>query len=345
MKDLRLNKEKDLEFFFEKCRKENIYINPNLYINKISENNYGVFTKKDIQKDSRLISVPIDFFLTKKNFLDFLYGKKINFPNVEILESYFSFIPNLDYFEKNHILYINDNELSNIIKLFSENSFLKKDILSKFATFQKLNEIEKYIYLVFRTRSFNWKNESYLIPVMDLVNYTPLSNRLKKNDKEVYFNTNETLKKNNEFFHTYNYEDEISFYFNYSFRFFGYKIVSIPANYFSFKIPLSSNISINEFFWNLSSTKDRISNKEKIIFKDILDTTEFEIAMSQIFQRQIYLKILINVLNGLKNEINLDEVSKTIENTNNCALVLEFAKILKNYHSNVEKLQKKHEQL
>ena len=156
MKDLRLNKEKDLEFFFEKCRKKNIYINPNLYINKISENNYGVFTKKDIQKDSRVISVPIDFFLTEKNFFDFLYGKKINFSNIEILESYFSFIPNLDYFEKNHILYINDNELSNIIKLFSENSFLKKDILSKFATFRKLNEIEKYIYLVFRTRSFNW---------------------------------------------------------------------------------------------------------------------------------------------------------------------------------------------
>lgn len=345
MKDLRLNKTKDVEFFFEKCRKENIYINSNLYINKISENNYGVFTKKNIQKDSRLISIPIDFFLTEKIFYDFLYEKKINFPNTEILESYFSFIPNLDYFEKNHILYIKDNELDNIIKLFSVNSLLKKDIISKFRTFQKLNEIEKYVYLVFRSRSFNSKNESCLIPVMDLVNYRPLSNRLKKNDKEVYFNTNDTLKKNDEFFHTYNYEDEISFYLNYSFRYLDYKIVSIPANYFAFTIPLNLNTSINEFFWNLSKTKNKISNKEKIIFNDVFDTTEFEIEMSQIFPREIYLKILTKVLSGIKNEINLDEVNKIIENGNNCELVVEFAKILKNYHLNLEKLQKKHQQL
>ena len=91
MYDILSENNRDPEKILYICLKNNSYLHKSLIIKKISEENFGFFTKEKIQTNEKLMSIPNKIFISKEIFRNFLMGKECNYFNKELLKTYFNF--------------------------------------------------------------------------------------------------------------------------------------------------------------------------------------------------------------------------------------------------------------
>ena len=120
------NKIINYEILFDLAKQNGIFINQNLFVKKIFENNYGIFTKKDIPNNQKIIVLPKKFLISNNLIKDFILEKKTNYPNIELLNLYFLSLPNFEYFRENNILFANAKDKKQILNFFIDQSPTKK---------------------------------------------------------------------------------------------------------------------------------------------------------------------------------------------------------------------------
>ena len=62
------------ENFFDLAREVGILISKNIIIKETNKDNYGIFAKENIEKDSILINIPRKFYISNKVFINFIYS-------------------------------------------------------------------------------------------------------------------------------------------------------------------------------------------------------------------------------------------------------------------------------
>jgi len=91
MHDILSENNRDPEKILYICLKNNSYLHKSLSVKKISEENFGFFTKEKIQTSEKMMSIPNKIFISKEIFRNFLMGKECNYFNKELLKTYFNF--------------------------------------------------------------------------------------------------------------------------------------------------------------------------------------------------------------------------------------------------------------
>lgn len=325
----------DYDNYLSLAKSLGIHIHENLFINKIEDNNYGIFTKGEIDNKDKIISVPKKFLISQSVIKDFILEKKIEYPNLDFLKLYFSSIPNLEYFKNNHVAFADNDQKNNILNFFIEQSPSRRKIKSFFNYVDKLDLLDKYIFLVFRSRGFNFENIPYLAPVLDMVNYKFGGVRALTDKQEIYFKIKETLKANHQFFQGYEmHSDIIFFYLQFNFIPEKFNLISIPPNFFSMKIPDNNVEQINENYWNINN--GTFSNKSYIVFEDLKLPLDFKLEINKIIKNPSVLKKILNSILGLlKNEINYENLSNFLNKESNEQKVIDFAKVVNLNYINI----------
>ena len=204
----------DCDNFLDLARNQGIYVNENLFLKKIEENNYGVFAREEINNNNKIISIPKKFLISQNLLKNFIQENKIDYPDLDFLKLYFSSFPDFEYLKKSHIALSSDEQKNKILNFFIEQSPTRRKIKSFFDHINQLDNLEKYLFLIFRSRGFILENIAYLAPVLDMVNYKFGEVRAQTDKKEIYFKNNETIKTNNQFFQGYeSHSDIVSFFF------------------------------------------------------------------------------------------------------------------------------------
>ena len=330
----------DYNLFLETARASGIHINKNLFIKKIADNNFGVFSRGEININNKVISIPKKFLISQRVMKDFINKEKIEYPYPNILKLYCSSLPNFEYFMKNHIAFANNEQKKQILNFFIEQSPTRRKIKSFFDYIDKLNSTEKYLFLIFRSRAFNFENSSYLVPVLDMVNYKYGAERALTDKKEIYLKNKKILKINDQFFHGYEiHSDIISFFLQFNFIPENFNLISIPPNFFSMKIPENNDVKINENYWKIKD--GAISNKSYVIFEDLKLPLEFKLETSKIIKNpSAFNKVLNSILGLLKNEINFENLSKFLEKESEDSIIVNFAKVVLMNYSKISDAQK-----
>ena len=76
----------DYNLFLDTARSSGIHINENLFIKKIADENYGVFTSGKINTKNKIISIPKKFLISQSVIKDFINEKEIEYPYPNILK-------------------------------------------------------------------------------------------------------------------------------------------------------------------------------------------------------------------------------------------------------------------
>ena len=333
MYDIFSKKNQDPEKIIYHCLKNNSYLHESLHLKKISNHNFGFFLKEKIQKNIKVMSVPKKLFVSKETFTNYLLSKKFNYIDNELLETFVKFLPKIDYFKDNHILFLSENEKKIALSFFNEGTPLKKEIKKSFDHFDSLNDHDKYIDLIFKSRSFKIDNKKYLLPMLDLVNFEYNSEGTLIEKDNVFFKSNKIIDKNEEFFQKYNTRtNPIFFLINYGF---------FPDKYFSCFIPknfllIPSSKSEKEYLGNdwILDDQNKISNKNNIIFENLNLPEEF-IKLLDIFKSNNKKNYTKEIFSLLANEVNLDNVSKYLESEKKNHLLIMFAKSVNQHHQNI----------
>ena len=322
------NKIIDYDKYFNLAKSLGIYVNENLYIKKISDNNYGVFSKGEINNKDKIISIPKKYLISHSVIKDFILEKKTEYPNLDFLKVYFSSIPNLEYFKNNHIAFADNDQKNKILNFFIEQSPSRRKIKSFFDHVNKLDEIDKYLFLIFRSRAFNFENTPCLAPILDMVNYKFGEVRALTDKQEIYFKNKVSLKANDQFFQGYEvHSDIIFFYLQFNFIPENFNLISIPPNFFSMKIPDGNVQQIKENYWN--NNNGTLSNKSYIIFEDLKLPSDFKLEINKIITNPSVLKKILNSILGLlKNEINYENLNNFLKKESNEQKVIDFAKVV-----------------
>ena len=66
----------DYNLLLDTARSSGIHINKNLFIKKIADGNYGVFTSGEINTKNKIISIPKKFLISQSVIKDFINEKK-----------------------------------------------------------------------------------------------------------------------------------------------------------------------------------------------------------------------------------------------------------------------------
>ena len=330
----------DYNLFFDTARSSGIHINENLFIKKIADENYGVFTSGKIKTNNKIISIPKKFLISQSVIKDFINEKEIEYPYPNILKLYCSSLPNFEYFKKNHIAFANDEQKKQILNFFIEQSPTRRKIKSFFDYIDKLDSTEKYLFLIFRSRAFNFENSSYLVPVLDMVNYKFGEVRALTDKQEIYFKNIEILNPDDQFFQGYEvHSDIISFFLQFNFIPENFNLISIPPNFFSLKIPENIEDKINFNYWNIKN--GIISNKSYIVFEDLKLPLEFKLETSKIIKNSsVFNKVLNSILDLLKNEINIENLSEFLKKESEEYKIVNFAKVVQMNYSKISDAQK-----
>ena len=172
-----------------------------------------------------------------------------------------------------------------------------------FDNFNNLDDIDKYIHLIFKSRAFNYNNISHLCPILDIVNYKYGEKKALFDDESFCCKNENLINCDDEFCHGYeDHSDIINFYINYNFIPSVFNTVSIPSNFFSLNIPSNKKEQIDQKFWNILGNK--ISNKKNIVFENFITPIDFKFQMNSIVSNSIIEKnITKSVLELMKNEI------------------------------------------
>ena len=325
----------DYDNYLSLAKSLGIYIHENLFINKIEDKNYGVFTKGEIDKKDKIISVPKKFLISQSMIKDFILEKKIEYPDLDFLKLYFSSVPDLEYFKNNHIAFVDNDQKNNILNFFIEQSPTRRKIKSFFDHMDKLDILDKYLFLVFRSRGFNFDNTPYLVPILDMVNYKFGEVRALTDKKEIYFKNKLSLKVDDQFFQGYEiHSDIIFFYLQFNFIPENFNLISIPPNFFSMKIPDGNVEQIKENYWNINN--GNLSNKSYIIFEDLKLPLDFKLEINKIIKNpSVIKKILNSILGLLKNEINYENLSNFLNKESKKQKAIDFAKVVNLNYINI----------
>ena len=326
----------DYDNFLDLARNLGIYIHENLYLKKIAENNYGVFTRGEINSNNKIISIPKKFLISQKSLKNHIEENKTDYPDLSFLNLYFSSLPDFEYFKKNHIALASEEQKNKILNFFIEQSPTRRKIKSFFDHIYKLDNVEKYLFLIFRSRGFILDNIAYLAPILDMVNYKFGEVRAQTDKQEIYYKNNEIIKTNNQFFQGYEmHSDIVSFFLQFNFIPKNFDLISIPPNFFSMKLPENNEEQINENYWNIKN--GIFSNKYFIVFESFKLPLDFKLEINKIIKNPLVLNnILKTVLKLLKNEINYDNLSHFLKRESDEQHVADFAKVVEMNYSKIE---------
>ena len=340
MIDIESPKEKKIENFVKLILQKEAYIDSNILLKEISENNIGFTSLNEIDPKEKIILIPSKLLITKENFKNFLLNKKLNFYDEELINLYFSILPNLTFFKENNFLYLKQSDINISLNLFKNHSPIKKSIETLFKNFNKLeNDIEKYIFLLFRTRSFRVKGKSFLAPLLDSMNYNFNTRGYFVENESVYLNSEKNLKKNEEIFQSYNLKvDPIKFFLNYSFFPSNYSNLTFSENQLILNVSKNTISKIDSKYWNIY--KDQaISNKNSISFYDCKVPLILNLMFESLsINNNLKNKTIYNFLTVVKNQFNINEINLCVENKNYNPILIDFAKSIKLYVSNLDKI-------
>ena len=290
------------------------------------------------------------FFIYPKKLLisydtikQFILSKEVDYPNLEFLKLYFNSIPNFQYFKKNYLIFNDKQTTSEIFSFFIDNSPSKKKIEAYFINFHKFDDLDKYLFLIFRSRSFNVSGSSFLVPILDMANYKFGSLRSVTNENEVYFKNDNTLKINEEFFQGYGVNNDIlSFYLHYNFIPDNFNNISIPPNFFSLKIRDKNIYKLSDDYWNLKDGK--CSNKSFIVFDNLKTPFEFNLEINKILSDSTKVnKFKMRVLELLKNEIKIEKVKVFLKKESSNNKIYNFVKALEINYIKISEAIKNHD--
>ena len=225
--------------------------------------------------------------------------------------------------------------------MFIDQSPTKRKIIRLFEDFNKLDEIDKYIYLIFKSRAFRYGDESFLIPIMDMVNYKYGTPRAILNKDNFQFKNKNFLKISQEFFQGYSSNDNIvTFFLNYNFIPENFNTISLPKNFFSLNISQNSNQNkIDKDLCIIDNGK--ISNRRKIVFEDLEIPIDFRIDITKIFNDTSRVKkFIISILEMYKAEAKYSEIRKLLSDNTVTGSVHNFGKCIDINYSKVDKLIK-----
>ncbi len=340
MIDIESPKEKKIENFVKLILQNEAFIDKNILLHEISENNIGFTSLNEIDPKKKIISIPSKLLVTKENFKKFLLNKELNFYNEELINLYFSILPNLTFFKKNNFLYLNQSDINISLNFFKTDSPIKNSVETLFKSFNKLeNDIEKYIFLLFRTRSFRVNGQSFLAPLLDSMNYNFNTRGYFVENEHVYFNSEKKLKKNEEIFQSYNLKvDPIKFFLNYSFFPSNYTNLTFSENQLILNVSKNTISKIDSKYWNIN--KDQaISNKNSISFYDCKVPLILNLMFESLsINNNLKNKTIYNFLTVVKNQFNINEINLCVENKNYNPILNDFAKSIKLYVSNLDKI-------
>jgi len=340
MIDIESPKEKKIKNFVKLILQNEAFIDKNILLKEISENNIGFTSLNEIDPKEKILLIPSKLLITKENFTNFLLNKKLNFYDEELINLYFSILPNLTFFKENNFLYLKQSDINISLNLFKNDSPIKKSIETLFKNFNKLeNDIEKYIFLLFRTRSFRVNGQSYLAPLLDSMNYNFNTRGYFVENESVYLNSEKKLKKNEEIFHSYNLKvDPIKFFLNYSFFPTNYSNLTFSENQLILNVSKSTIPKIDSKYWNIY--KDQaISNKNSISFYDCKVPLILNLMFESLsINNNLKNKTIYNFLTVVKNQFNINEINLCVENKNYNPILNDFAKSIKLYVSNLDKI-------
>ena len=332
---LNIYKEKKIDFnnFIKLAIQNNFYINQNLFVKRKTNWDYGIFTKKQINPCEKLISIPKNYLISYKVMKDFILGKKVEYPNLELLKNYFLTIPSYNHFKNKSIIFINDNQKKEILDFFVEKYPTRKNLQLFFDSINKLDDVDKYLELIFKSRSFNFDNSYCLAPILDMVNYK--SREFKpyiNNENELYLKNKNVLKSNDEFFHGYeSHNDIISFYLNYNFIPNDFNRILIKPNFFFIKIPGKQSKNLNEKYWFLNN--GYFSNKINIIFEDYKIPLDLKLEISKIApNKNDQNKIIGSILDLKKNEVRFEKIKLFLKKNNTNTIIRNFVSVLETNH-------------
>ncbi len=337
---LNISEERNINFekFLHYAQNIGIYVNKHLCIKEVSKGNNGIFSNNDIHKNELLIKLPKSFLIPKSIFTNYIIEQEIEYPDMKFLDNYFSSIPSYEYFKKNSIYLLDQEKKNKILNFFVELSPSRRKIDKLFSSFDKLNDLEKYISLIFKTRAFNFENNQYLCPIIDLVNYKYQTPKVLYNKEGMHFKNNTTLTKYEQFYHGYENQSNIIFFFlNYNFLPNNFNRVSIPSNFFSLNIPQNKKDLVDEHYWIISNGK--LSNKKRIVFDNLTIPVDFKLEINKLIPNSsIVNKILISILEMLKNEIKYQDVIKFLNKDSDQNHIHNFVKSLEINYLNIQAL-------
>ena len=333
MYDIFSEKEQDPEKLIFYCLKNNSHLHESLFVKKISNQNFGFFLKKKLNSNHKVMSIPKKLFISKDIIVNYLLGKKFDYEDKELLDTYMNFLPKLNYFKDNHFLFFSENEKKIVFSFFNEGTPLKNKIKRSFDQFDLLSDHDKYIDLLFKSRSFTVNNKKYLLPMLDLVNFEYTSGGPLIGNENVFFKSNRVFDKDEEFFQKYNTKtNPIFFFINYGF---------FPEKYFSCFIPknfllIPSSKNEKEYLgngWTLNN-QNKITNEKNIVFENLKIPEEF-IKLLDMFKFNNKTSYNKEIFNLLINEINLSNVNKYLKSEKKSHPLTMFAKSVNLHHQNI----------
>ena len=326
----------DFENFLDNARNQGIYVNENLFLKKISEDDYGIFARGEIDKKNKIISIPKKFLISQNVLKSLIQENSIDYPNLDFIKLYFSSFPDFEYLKKNHIAFASEVQKNKILNFFIEQSPTRRKIKSFFDHINQLDHLEKYLFLIFRSKGFIFNNVAYLAPVLDMVKYKFGEVRAQTDKQEIYFKNNNILKTDDQFFQGYEmHSDIVSFFLQFNFIPENFDLISIPPNFFSMKLPENNEEQINENYWSIKN--GIFSNKYFIAFENLKLPLDFKLEINKIVKNPIVLNnILKTVLKLLKNEINYNNLSNFLKEESDELHVADFAKVVEMNYLKIE---------
>ena len=327
---LNIYEDKQINFdeFINLGKKIGVLLNENLIIKKIFDNNYGIFAKNNINPQKKLISIPKKLLISYDTIKNLILSEEVDYPNLEFLKLYFNSIPNFQYFRKNYLIFHEEQTKSEIFSFFIDHSPTKKKLENYFMDFHKFDDLDKYLFLIFRSRAFNIRGSSFLVPILDMANYKFGSLRSVTNESEVYYKNENILQINEEFFQGYGVNNDIvSFYLHYNFIPDAFNNISIPPNFFSLNISDNNRDKLSYDYWNVKDGK--CSNKSFIVFDNLRAPFEFNLEINKILSDSTKVsKFKMRVLELLKNEIKIESVKNFLNKESSNNKIYNFVKAL-----------------
>lgn len=206
-----------------------------------------------------------------------------------------------------------------------------------------LNDQDRYVDIIFRSRSFTIDNEKYLLPMLDLVNFEYNSEGPLIGKESVFFKSNKIIEKNEEFLQKYNTKtNPILFFMNYNFFPEKYYSCFIPRNFISIP-PFKNEKNFFDDSWVLNQ-KNNITNNKNIFFENLKIPDEFTKIM-EVFKRNEQLSYTKEIFSLLLNEVNISNVNKYLESEEKKYLLVMFAKSVNQHYQNIIQIFNKIDQL
>ena len=340
MIDINSPREKNTKNFVDLIIKRDAHIDSRIFLTHISNDNFGFISKDEINPKKKIILIPKKLLISKNNFKSFLLKDKSTSYDEELISSYFSLLPKYEFFKKNNFLFLNESNIKKCLNFFKIDSPIKKSIENLFKTFNELqSDIDKYIFLLYRTRSFNVNNQPYLAPLLDFANFNFSTRGYFIETNTVYFNSEKKLKKNDEIFQSYNLNvDPIKFFLNYCFYPENYSNLTFYENQIILNISKDIASKIDTKYWNINNNQT-ISNKNSVSFYNCEIPLIISLMFDSLFKnKNSKLKVISNFIMLVKNQFNDSEIKLFLENKSENKILIDFAKSINLYISNLDKI-------